>query len=157
MLQLRNDAVLVEKIWQRKGQSEVPSGTEALHCLISTPLVTEDHIYGIDSYGELRCLDGRTGDRIWSKTDFLPQARWATAHIIRHGEEVWFFTEKGELVIGTLSPQGYQEISRAKLISPTTGQLPERGGVCWSHPAFAYRHVFARNDNELVCASLAAN
>jgi beta-lactamase regulating signal transducer with metallopeptidase domain len=29
-------------------------------------------------------------------------------------------------------------------------------GVCWSHPAFAYKHVFARNDRELVCASLAA-
>jgi len=28
--------------------------------------------------------------------------------------------------------------------------------VCWSHPAFAYRCVFARNDREVVCASLAA-
>jgi len=28
--------------------------------------------------------------------------------------------------------------------------------VCWSHPAFANKHVFARNDEELVCASLAA-
>jgi hypothetical protein len=32
---------------------------------------------------------------------------------------------------------------------------PGRGGVCWSHPAYALKHVFARNDNELVCASLA--
>ena len=31
------------------------------------------------------------------------------------------------------------------------------GGVCWAHPAFANRHVFARNDEELVCASLAAD
>jgi len=29
-------------------------------------------------------------------------------------------------------------------------------GVTWSHPAFAYRHVFARSDEEIVCASLAA-
>jgi hypothetical protein len=28
--------------------------------------------------------------------------------------------------------------------------------VCWSHPAFANQHVFARNDEELVCASLVA-
>ncbi len=65
-------------------------------------------------------------------------------------------TSAGELIIATLDPQGFHEISRAKLIEPTTGQLNQRGGVCWSHPAFAYKHVFARNDRELVCASLAA-
>lgn len=66
------------------------------------------------------------------------------------------FNERGELIIGMLSPQGFQQISRAKLIEPTTDQLDQRGGVCWSHPAFAYKHVFVRNDRELVCASLAA-
>lgn len=68
------------------------------------------------------------------------------------------FTEKGELIISDLSPEGFTEISRAKLISPTRDQLPSRrGGVCWSHPAFADRHVFARNDEVLVCANLAAD
>jgi hypothetical protein len=42
------------------------------------------------------------------------------------------------------------------LIDPTLEQLRRRGGVTWSHPAFAYRHVFARNDKELVCADLTA-
>ena len=67
---------------------------------------------------------------------------------------MWIFNERGELIISRLSPRGYEEISRAKLIEPTTGQ--ESRGVCWSHPAFADKHVFARNDRELVCASLAA-
>ena len=67
---------------------------------------------------------------------------------------MWMFNERGELLIATLSPQGFKEISRAKLIEPTTDQLEQRGGVCWSHPAYAYQHVFARNDRELVCASL---
>lgn len=31
-----------------------------------------------------------------------------------------------------------------------------RGGVCWTHPAFVNKHVFVRNDEEIVCASLAA-
>jgi hypothetical protein len=62
--------------------------------------------------------------------------------------------ERGQLIIARLTPEGFQEISRAQLIQPTTGQLPQRNGVCWSHPAFANRHVFARNDEELVCASL---
>ena len=66
------------------------------------------------------------------------------------------FNERGELIIAHLSPRGYEEISRTKLLEPTMEQLRDRGGVCWSHPAFANKHVFARNDKELVCASLAA-
>ena len=74
--------------------------------------------------------------------------------MVRNGYKIWMFNEHGELIISELSPGGYKEISRAKLIEPTKGQL-ERG-VCWAHPAFAYRHVYARNDNEIVCADLSA-
>ena len=77
--------------------------------------------------------------------------------MVRNGDKVWMFNERGELIISRLSPQGFQEISRAKLISPTLLQLRRRDGVTWSHPAFAYKHVFARNDKELVCAPLASN
>ena len=66
------------------------------------------------------------------------------------------FNERGELLIGHLSPKGFTEVSRGKLIEPTLEQLRQRGGVCWAHPAYANRCVFIRNDNELVCASLAA-
>ncbi len=45
----------------------------------------------------------------------------------------------------------------AKLLGPTADQLRRRGGVTWSHPAFAYRHIFARNDKVLVCADLSAS
>jgi hypothetical protein len=65
------------------------------------------------------------------------------------------FNERGELLFGRVSPEGFKETSRVKLIEPTSDQLNQRGGVCWSHPAFANRHVFARNDRELVAASLA--
>jgi hypothetical protein len=65
------------------------------------------------------------------------------------------FNEHGELLITELSPNGLTIISRASLIEPTTGQLNRRGtGVAWSHPAFANRYVFARNDNRLICAYL---
>ncbi|MHC4676678.1 MAG: PQQ-binding-like beta-propeller repeat protein, partial [Planctomycetota bacterium] len=62
----------------------------------------------------------------------------------------------GELIISKLSPEGFHEISRTKLIKPTRGQLNQRGGVCWSHPAFANKHVYARNDEELLCVNLSA-
>jgi hypothetical protein len=35
-------------------------------------------------------------------------------------------------------------------------QGPRGRAVTWSHPAFAYRHIFARSDRELVCADLGA-
>ena len=104
----------------------------------------------------MRCLEAGTGNRVWEDLSAVPQARWSTIHFVkRYDDKVWMFNERGELLITTLSPQGLNIISRAQLIEPTRDQLNQRGGVCWAHPAFAYRHVFARNDNELVCASLA--
>jgi len=147
------DPPTAEKLWQRKGFDE--KRTDALHSIISTPLFTGDHIYGVDSYGELRCLDAKTGDRLWEDLTATPPARWSTIHFVVNGDRVWMFNERGELIISRLSPSGFEEISRAKLIEPTTEQLRQRGGVCWSHPAFANRAVFARNDAELVCGELA--
>ena len=54
--------------------------------------------------------------------------------------------QRAELIICRLSPDGFDEIGRAKLIEPTTVQLRRRGGVCWSHPAYAYKHVSLSRD-----------
>jgi len=155
LLKLDPDRLAVEKVWQRKGES--PKNTESLHCCISTPILKGNYIYGVDSYGELRCLDLLTGDRIWESPDAVPNDRWANIHMIQNQDRTWMFNERGELIISKLSPNGFQEISRTKLIEPTKGQLSQRGGVCWSHPAFAYKHVYIRNDEELLCADLSAN
>jgi len=155
LLKLAPDELAVELVWRRIGSNE--RETEALHCCISTPILEGNHIYGVDSYGELRCLDLATGDRIWEDLSATPKARWSNIHMVRHDEKVWMFNERGELIISMLSPDGFQEISRTKLIEPTKAQLSQRGGVCWSHPAFAYKRIYARNDEELVCADLSAS
>ncbi len=154
MLQLATDKPAAQQLWARSGRDE--QHTDALHSIISTPYFAGDYVYGVDSYGEFRCLDAKTGDRVWESLKPTPKSRWSTIHMVKNGQQIWMFNERGELLIARLSPAGYEEISRAKLISPTRVQLAQRGGVCWSHPAFADRHVFARNDEELVCASLAA-
>jgi outer membrane protein assembly factor BamB len=154
MLRLRQDRPEIEKQWQIAGTSE--QNTDALHSIISTPVFEGDHIFGVDSYGELRCLNAPDGQRVWENTTAVPRARWSTIHFVKNGNRHFLFNERGELIIAKLSPQGYEEISRTKLLEPTEEQLTQRGGVCWSHPAFANKHVFARNDKELVCASLAA-
>ena len=152
MLRLRQDRLAVEPIWRRQGASE--RETDSLHSMISTPLFQGDSIYGVDSYGELRCLDASTGDRVWEDQTATPRNRWSNIHLVVNYDRVWMFNEVGELIIAQLSRDGFHEISRAKLISPTLPQLPRRGGVCWAHPAFANRHIFIRNDSELLCASL---
>lgn len=154
LVKLDDKKLSAEKAWHRVGESE--KKTDSLHSIISTPYLSGDYIYGVDSYGELRCLKLMTGDRVWESDKAVPHERWATIHFVKNDNDVWMFNELGELIISRLSPEGYQEVSRAKLIKPTTPQLPSRrGGVCWAHPAFADRHVFARNDEEIVCASLA--
>lgn len=154
LFRLGQDSVSIENIWQRRGRNE--RKTDALHSTISTPIIDGDYIYGVDSYGQLRCLNASNGDRIWEDLTAVPEERWATIHMVRNGEKIWMFNDQGELIICTLSPEGYNEISRTKLISPTKGQLDRGDGVAWSHPAYANKHIFIRNDNELVCASLAA-
>ena len=76
-----------------------------------------------------------------------------TAFVIKNGDRFFLASESGDLIIAKLSREGYQEISRWKVLEPT-GFGWDRD-VVWSHPAFANKCVFARNDKEIVCASLA--
>jgi outer membrane protein assembly factor BamB len=154
LLRLRQDKPDIEKLWQIMGRDE--KKTDALHSIISTPAFDNGYIYGVDSYGELRCLDAADGHRVWEDKTAVPTARWSTIHFVKNGDRYFLFNERGDVIIAKLSPKGYEEISRAHLLEPTLDQLRQRGGVCWSHPAYANKHIFARNDNELVCASLAA-
>lgn len=63
------------------------------------------------------------------------------------------FNERGELVLGRLSPTGYDEIDRAKLIEPTNAAFGR--AVVWCMPAFANKRMYVRNDKECICVDLA--
>jgi len=152
LLKVKPHSLAVNKVWRRIGKSE--RDTDSLHCCISTPIISGDYIYGVDSHGELRCLDLLTGDRIWESLEAVPKDRWSNIHMVRNQDRIWMFNERGELIVSKLSPEGFHEISRAKIIEPTEGQLKRRGGVCWSHPAFADKNIYVRNDRELICVDL---
>ncbi len=141
-------------LWSRRGRSEIH--TDALHSIIMTSVIRGNYVYGTDSHGELRCLDLSNGDRVWSDQTLLKKGRWATAFFVQNGEHTWILTERGDLVIARLTPEGFERISTAKLIEPTTF-LPRRSEeIVWSQPAFAHKHVFARNDRELICVDLSS-
>lgn len=156
MLRVPADRIEYELLWRRVGRNE--QDTDALQAIISNPIFVGDLIYGVDSYGEFRCLDAKTGDRIWEDQSLVRRNRWATIHMVQREDKVWMFNEQGELMITELSETGAKVLSRTQLIAPTRIQLSRRDeGVCWAPPAFANRCIFVRSDNELVCCSLAAD
>jgi len=142
-------------LWQSKKVSEM--NTDALHSTMSTPFLENGYIYGVCSYGQLRCLKAETGERVWetlaATTPDGKPVRWGNIFLVKNGDRFFLFNEKGDLIIAKLSPQGYEEISRAHILEPVNTS-PFRN-VVWTHPAFADRCVFARNDQELICVDLA--
>jgi hypothetical protein len=76
--------------------------------------------------------------------------------MVMHQDRVFICNEKGDLIQCRLSAKGYEEISRTRLIEPDMTSAGTGGRkVVWAHPAFANRCVYARNNHELVCVSLA--
>ena len=75
MMRLNADRPAATMLWKGGSRSELPDQTEGLHSLITTPLIIEDHVYGVGSYGELRGLDARTGERVWMSADMTTQER----------------------------------------------------------------------------------
>jgi hypothetical protein len=149
LLKLDQETLSASLVYHRQGESE--RKTDALHCCISTPFIHEGFVYGIGSYGEARCLDLLTGDRIWEDLSLVPKARWANVHLIRQGDFTWGFNELGELLLGRFTPEGYVDLGRTKVIDPVRISPNPRNGVCWAHPAFSGRRVFIRSDEQLIC------
>ncbi len=154
MLKLASDQPSASVVWRGKSDSE--QRTDGLHAIMCTPIIKEGHIYGVCSYGQLRCLRADTGERLWESLKFTTAdgrpTRWANAFIIENGGRSFLFNEKGDLIIARLSPKGPEEIDRAHLLEPTGTAGRD---VLWSHPAFANRCMYARNDKEILCVSLA--
>jgi hypothetical protein len=129
-----------------------------MESVISTPVIQGDHVYGLDEYGELLCMEVQTGKEIWKVRDVLKErAHTGTAFFVKQGDRYFINNDRGELVIAKLSPKGFEEISRAKLIEPTHPYVRRRELplVLWSHAAYANKHIVIRNDKEIVRFSLA--
>lgn len=158
MMELDDKTPTAKLLW--KGTKNSDTDTETVHTTINTPLIVGDHVYGICSQGQFRALDANTGSRVWETQEVTREKqRWASGMIVRNGDRVFINNDRGELIIATLSPQGFQEVSRTKIIEPTSppGNRRELGVVNWTHPAYANKHIYVRNDKELVAYSAAAD
>ena len=155
MVELDERAPTAKVLWKGNSDSEII--TEGLHSTINTAIIDGDYVYGICSYGQFRCLNAKTGERVWeTQVVTKERARWASGLMVKNGDRVFINTDRGDLVMAKLSPQGFTELSRTALIKPTSppGNRRELTSVNWSHPAYANRHIYVRNDEEIVCRSL---
>jgi outer membrane protein assembly factor BamB len=147
MMELNGDTPAASFRWP---ENRVPS--KRLLSNTSTPVLQGEYIFSARSPGELVCLEAATGRQLWSTNSVTTLRNGASINITPQGGGFFLFTDEGNLIRAQLSPAGYREISRSHLIDPT---WPFNGAkFVYAPPAFANRHVFARSEAEIVCASL---
>jgi outer membrane protein assembly factor BamB len=147
MLELNGDRPAASFRWPA---NRVPS--QRLLSNTSTPVPRGEYIFSAKSSGELVCLEAASGRQLWSTNSVTIPKNGASIHITPQGDGFFLFTDEGNLIRAQLSAVGYRELSRSHLIDPT---WPFAGAkFVYAPPAFANRHVFARSEAEVVCASL---
>ena len=155
MLKLNADQSAPEILWQTQTVSE--KRTTHLNSIMPTPVLRDGLIFGTCSYGEFRCLDQATGQRIWESmepsTGSARKLRWYNNFITPNGDRDLLFNEEGDLIIAKLSRKGYREIDRVHLIEPDGNDMRQRS-IVWSHPAYAEGSIFIRNDSEIIRVDL---
>jgi outer membrane protein assembly factor BamB len=154
-------SVLLKLDGKKPAVTEIYRGTPktTLFSINATPFIDQGILYGADQPGQFRAVKLETGERLWETNQPITgeakgrPAGSGTAFIVKNGDRFFLASETGDLIIARLSAQGYEETSRWKMLEPTGAAFGRR--VVWSHPAFANQCVFARNDETLICASLA--
>ncbi|MGE3310839.1 MAG: PQQ-binding-like beta-propeller repeat protein [Limisphaerales bacterium] len=149
MFQLDREKPTARVLWP---ESKAP--TKRVISNTSTPLFRDGYVYSARTSGELVCLEAAAGNEVWRTNTVTALGNGSSVHITPCGDGVLLFTDQGNLIRARLTSDGYREISRAHLLEPTSPF--GRKKCAWTPPAFANRCVFARNDVELVCVSLAA-
>jgi outer membrane protein assembly factor BamB len=148
VLKLTADKPGVEVVWQnKKGLGLSPVNVQ--------PFLQDNVLYGYDDTGAMFAVELPSGKRLWEDGGPVGEkvVPSGTAFIAKNGDRFFFFAETGDLVIGKLTPKGYEEVSRAKVLEPTNTAWGHK--VVWCAPAYADKKAFIRNDKEIVCLDLA--
>ncbi len=148
MLKLSKEKPAAEEVWRdKRGYGMSPVNVQ--------PFLVDGVLYGFDQNGEMMAVEMPSGNRLWQTIEPVGKKLQycATAFIVKQDDRFWLFNENGEIIICKLSPAGYDEISRAKVIEPTNAASGR--DVVWCMPAFANKRMYVRNDKECICVDLA--
>ena len=159
---IHNEAVLIELAKDRPAAKERWRGEpkSAVHCANSTPIFVDGVIYGTDcNEGSLIAVDGRDGSRIWetfqaTQPDEKRFIKHGTAFLTRIADSNRYLvmSETGDLQMAELSKNGYKDLGRFHVLEPTSECFGR--AVVWSHPAYANRTAYVRNDKEIVAVDI---
>lgn len=148
VIEVDEDGLSAEFVWQGGSKSGIDG-------VLNTAVLVDGHIYACGNGGRYICAKMEDGKRVWStfepSTGKRPEP-WSNVFTVRQADQFFHANDKGELIIAKMSPKGYEETSRAKLIEPThrvSGRT-----LVWSHPAFANQSIYLRNDREIRCYDL---
>lgn len=147
LLKLNTDKPGATEVWRdKRGAGICPVNVQ--------PFLDNGTLYGFDQSGMFYGMEMTTGKRLWQTTDVIKKrpAGSETAFIVKQADRYWLFNELGEIIICNLSPEGYQEIDRAKVIDMTNTAFGR--DVVWCMPAFANKRMYVRNDKECICVDL---
>lgn len=151
MFEFEPNKLGVKELWRGKVKN-------ALYSANSTPSFDNDYVYGADcGIGSMICFRASDGERQWET--FAPTAggdrrqAHGTAFLTKVGDLYYLLSETGDFIIAKLSPEKYEEIGRFHVLDATNTAFGR--DVVWSYPAYANRCLFARNDKEIVCYSIA--
>jgi outer membrane protein assembly factor BamB len=154
MFELEKDRPEVKELWRGEPKMSVYSAN-------STPIFHGGVIFGTDcNEGSLMAINADNGERLWTsfeatKPGETRRVNHGTAFLTRlaDSDNYLLMSETGDLILANLTASGYKEIWRFHVLEPT-GEAFGRD-VVWSHPAYANRTAFVRNDKELVSVNLA--
>lgn len=154
MLKVDSEPPGASIVWNKHSSSKSRIN-DGLHTVMSVPAWIGDHIYGICGFGELRCLDAKTGERVWESDAAMggKLGNFANAFLVQHEDRVFVWNDQGELILGKVSPKGFDVISRARLLD--TSENTRGRSLLWCHPAFANRRAYVHNGKEMICIELA--
>ena len=138
-------------VW--KGKSNNAARPDGAHAVMASPVFKDGYGYAVGNQGDLRCFRAETGEQLWQSYAAVTgrRADCGTVFIVPQAGRQVMFNDQGDLIFASLSPDGYSETIGACSEPDSAARGRE---VVWSHPAFARRCVFARNDQEIVCVSL---
>ncbi|MBZ0115293.1 MAG: PQQ-like beta-propeller repeat protein, partial [Thermoanaerobaculia bacterium] len=111
--------------------------TPRLKSKFANVILHQDFLYGLDD-GVLVCLDPADGERRWKR------GRYGHGQLLMAGDQLLVQTERGELVLLDVSPEGPTERARWEAFS----------GKTWNPPALAGRFLALRTHEEAVVYEL---
>ena len=134
---------------------------QAVHCSNATPQFVNGTVYGTDcNVGALMAVNAKDGNRLWQTFEATDPTekrvlKHGTAFLTRIGDSDRYFimSENGDLMIARLTPQKFESLGRFAAVKPS-GEAFGRS-VVWSHPAYANRTAYIRNDKEIIAVDLA--